>query len=279
MHISSTHIRNAVLGLCIVLGLSGCNLFTTMHSDGKESNSHVLVADGKAAMSRGDYVKAAEYFRLGMEHNPRDSEARVGYTEAYLKAQGFSLGAFFDSLMSGMDSDGGDDIEFIVPAAWGVDTIAEVEAMLVEVIAALDPIALGQTEGPYKATDLNVNLNVGVFYAMKVSAQMQNLGGTFELQNFNIDENDIITDADGTSVTTWALPSTTLVGLEEAFLWIADANNLQPALSFITGIQSDISAAVIRLNAATATMENEDVAEMINSLTEMFGEWEVLAYQ
>lgn len=276
MNTFTSHIRYATLGLFITLSLSGCNLFTAMHSDGKESNSHVLVADGKAAMQRGDYVKAAEYFRLGMEHNPKDSEARVGYAEAYLKAQGFSLGSFFDTLMNTMNSEDGDDIEFIVPEAWGVSAVSEVVTMLTTVIAVLDPIALGQTEGPYKATDLNVNLNAGVFYALKVAAQMQELGGNFAIQGLS--KTDIpISGSDD-----WNLSQATLDKLQEDFLWIVDTSGsdpLQPALSFITGIQADISAAMQRLRVATANMENKDVAEMVAEMTRMFEDWETLAYQ
>ncbi|MBN1595480.1 tetratricopeptide repeat protein [candidate division FCPU426 bacterium] len=255
--------------LPLLLTLSGCNLFATMHSDGKESNSHVLVADGKAAISRGDYVKAAEYFRLACEHNPRDSEARMGYAEAYLRAQGFSLGEFMNTLLSTLDQDSGSNevVELIHPADWGVSSMAEVEQILATLVFTLDPIALGQTDGPYRFDDVNVNLTAGLFYALKVAARMQTLAGTFSIQMF---------DKDSAEVAAWGLSASVLNQLSQEFLWLADSGGNQPLPSFIISIQNDVHAAVARLRVAAANSKAEDT---INDILDLFADWDILAYQ
>jgi len=268
--------RYSVFILVCVFFIAGCNLFTTMHSDGKESNSHVLVADGKAAMQRGDYVKAAECFRLAMEHNPKDSEARVGFAEAYLKVpdpdnptKGFSLGEFINSLMSAINSDSSDitDMELIVPSHWGVETIAEVEQILTTLIQTLDPIALGNTEGPYQSTDVNVNLATGLFYVLRIAVQMQSLAGDFSIQMLQKSSPEVVN---------LNLPQSVLDQLPDEFLWVLDSSGNQPSTSFITSIQNDISTAVSRLQVAASNSTSKD---MIEEIIDMFDDWETLAYQ
>jgi hypothetical protein len=256
---------------------TGCNLFSAMHTDGKESNASVLVADGKAAMKRGDYVKAAEYFRLAIEHNSRNSEARVGYAEAYLQAQGFSLGEFINSLFSGMDSESGSGgIEFVDPAHWGVATLAEVEQILQTLIFVLEPIALGQTDGPYAVTDFNVNLTTGLFYILLVAAQMQGLGGSYQMQKFNKYESDGVTIS--AVVAGWGLPVSILNQLPDEFLWIADSGGNQPSPGFLISIQSSISLGLARLRIA-ANNASSSSQEILNDIIDLFDDWEILAYQ
>ncbi|MCD4814178.1 hypothetical protein K8S19_10870 [bacterium] len=259
-----------VIGVLFISSLTGCNLFTTMHNDGKESNASVLVADGHAAMSKGDYVKAAEYFRLACEHDSVSSEARVGYAEAYMKAQGFSLGEFVNVLMSALESDSGDSIELLVPSHWGVTTMAEVEVMLRTLIAVLDPVALGQTSGPYVSTDATINLTLGIFYILKITAKIEVISTDFAITSLNKTTDSVLLAG--------LFSPALLAQLPEDFYWLLDSANNQPSLGFITDMQIDIDSAMARLQTA-AEHSGSGTQELITDVMTMFEDWQTLAYQ
>jgi len=245
--------------------LSGCNLFSGMHHDGVETNSHVLVADGKAALDRGDYANAAEYFRLAIKHNPQDSEARVGYAEAYLKAHGFSLGSFINSFVSQMDNEDQENLELVVPTDWGCADFSALTQMLSTLIDTLDPIAQGQTQGPYRSNDFNVNINTGLFYILKIVSTIQSISADFEFKIMS-----------KTDWGTLGIPQATLDQLPDEFMWMVTSTNELPSADFLTQMQTDIDAGIARLQTAA---DNSSSQEMIEEIIDMFDDWQILAYQ
>lgn len=267
--------RYTTITLTVLLGaaiwLSGCNFFSGLHSDGKDSSSTVLVADGQAALQRNDYANAAEYFRLAVEHNPQNSEARVGYAQAVLRAQGFSLGRFATSFITAMSADSGSDpsdYEILVPDQWGVTTFTEVEQIFTQMINLLDPVVLGATVGPYQATDVNLNLTVGIFYVLRILARLETLSSDFNIQSLNKSNDSAVIAALG-------LSAGTLAQLPDDFLWILDSLNNQPPLAFLLSMQTDITTAIQRLQTAADHADND----MIQEIADMFKDWETLAYQ
>ncbi len=254
----------------ILLGLlNGCNLFSGMHHDGVESNSHVLVADGKAALDRGDYANAAEYFRLAIKHNPQDSEARVGYAEAYLKAHGFSLGGFINSFISKMEEEDQESLELAVPTEWGCADYNELHQLLSTLIDTLDPIALGQTQGPYRHNDLNVNINTGIFYILKIATRIQMVSTDFEIKMLTKGSTEV-------NNLNPPIPPAVLAELPDEFTWIVDSSGNQPSADFMLQMQTDIDAGIARLKTAA---DNSSSQEMIEEIIDMFDDWQILAYQ
>ncbi len=261
--------RQSFLFLILLGMLNGCNLFSGMHHDGVETNSHVLVADGKAALIRGDYANATEYFRLAIKHNPRDSEARVGYAEAYLKAHGFSLGNFINSFISKMDDEDQENLELAVPTEWGCADYDELIGLLSTLIDTLDPIALGQTEGPYRYNDLNVNINAGIFYIMKIAGRIQTISTEFEIKTLTKGSTEV-------NNLNPPIPPAVLAELPDEFMWIVDSGGNQPSADFLTQMQSDIDTGLARLQTAA---DNSSSKEMIEDIIDMFDDWQILAYQ
>lgn len=266
-----TRMRLVGVGLLLTAAgvLAGCNFLAGLHSDGKESNAHVLVADGKAALGRGDYTLAVRYFRLAGENNPRDAEARVGYAEARMRAQGFSLGEFANTFLNAVKSSSGSaqNFDFLVPAQWGVATFAEIEALLTELIAVLDPVVLGQTDGPYRPTDVNLNLTAGVLYLLRIVAQAETLSSDFSIQTLT----------QGTpEVAALGLDPALLAQLPQEFLWLVDSSGQQPPAAFLTSMQADIDAALQRLQVAAA---NSVARALIDDVITQFDPWQLLANQ
>ncbi len=265
--------RYTTITLTVLLGaaiwLSGCNFFSGLHSDGKDSSSTVLVADGQAALRRNDYANAAQYFSLAMEHDPNNSEARVGYAHAILRVQGFSLGQFATSFMTAMmaeNSSNPSDYEILVPGHWGVTTYTELERIFTEMIYTLDPVVLGATHGPYHATDVNLNLTVGIFYILRIQARLEVLNSDFSIQSLN---------KSSPEVAALGLRPSVLAQLPDDFLWILDSLNDQPPLPFLLSMQTDITKAIQRLQTAADHADND----MIQEIADMFKDWKTLAYQ
>lgn len=271
-------IRNKVgfylsLALVLPIMLAGCggnkNLFAPMHSDGVESNPIVLVADGKAALARGDYTNAEKYFKLAMEHGPTNAEARVGYAEAFLKTKGFSLGKFTTGALDMMNSSSSSSeaIKLLSPEDWGVADFTELEAVLVEVINTLDPIAQGQTDGTIKATDVDVNLTAGLFYVLRFALEIEQLLTSFEIKTVSKTSPEVVA---------LGLPTSILDQLPDEFLWFFDDLDQQPDLSVIGQIESLVDTGMVRLRVAAA---NSASGELITQVIDMFADWEVLADQ
>lgn len=260
----------------VLVMVAGCgknkNFFAPLHSDGVESNASVLVADGKAALDRGDYEAAEKYFGLAKFHNPKNSEALVGYAEAYLKKEGFSLGTLITSLLNrleDLDDGSGSTLELVQPADWGQDSVADLMTLFNTVIETLEPIPAGQAEGPISSLDVDVNATSGLFYLLSFALDVEALSTDYQLQTLDRTDPDVIALID----------PAILAQLPDEFLWFVNETGgtlTQPPISFINTIEYKLNTGLERLNQAAANTSSEDIVKMI---TELFEDWDTLADQ
>ncbi len=259
-----------IIPLLLVIGCGqNRNFFAPLHSDGIESNASVLVADGKAALERGDYGSAETYFGLAKLHNPKNSEARIGYAEAYLKSHGFSLGTFVVRLLDQLnDQSAGQTFAFIQPADWGQANLADLNDIFQTVIDCLDPIALGLTEGPVSSLDIDVNLTTGMFYILSFGLELETLSTQYEVVTLPKSE---------VQASLPTVPSTVWDQLPDEFLWFKDITSSDlPTLADITQFKTDINNGLARLRVAASQSSSPD---MLNQVIDLFNNWEQLANQ
>jgi len=254
------------LSLWIILtcafALSGCNILGTLHRDGVESNANVLTADGKAALGRGDYNNALEYFRLAVEHDPRNSDARLGYAEALLKSQHFDLGTFFNYLQT--DSSAPTQ-NLLMPADWGCADFTELVALFSTLVNVLDPIAQGLTRGPTPSNDMTLNLNVGLFYVLRMAARVQETAATtFEIQKFTKDTPEALA---------LGIDPVIYNQLPQDFYWITNA----PPSSLLTQVQADVDTGVLRLQTAAAN-SSANARQMVENIIDLFSSLQLQAH-
>lgn len=255
----STKLFLVAAGAFLLLG--GCNLWSGLHQDGKESNASVLVADGKAALARGDYNNARNYFSLAIQNDRASSEARVGYVEADLKVRKFDLVNFISTLVQLSESSSGTMPQVLIdPADWGVTTPAELTALYTTLINVLDPIPQGRTHGPIQAGNPTVNLDAGFFYILRTAARAQTISTSFTVAQFQkgSPEAAALLAADPILAAVYA-------GLPESFYWITSG----PTPAELVSLQADIDLGVARLRTASAN-SSAGVRETIDELIEMF---------
>lgn len=245
------------------------NFFAPLHSDGIESNASVLVADGKAALGRNDYGSAETYFGLAKLHDPKSSEARVGYAQAYLKSHGFSLGTFVVRLLDQLnDQAAGETFPFIRPADWGQDSPADLKDVFQTVIDCLDPIALGLTEGPVSSLDIDVNLTSGMFYILSFGLEVQTLSAQYDLVTLSKSE---------VQASLPTVPASVWDQLPDEFLWFKDLDtSTLPTLADITQFKTNINNGLARLRVAASQSSSPD---MVNQIIDLFNNWAELANQ
>lgn len=250
-----------------MLLVAGCNFWSGlgMHHDGVESNSTVLTADGQAALDRGDYQRAMDYFKLAVQHDPKNSEARLGYAEARIRLQGFNIVNFIQTLKNSSEQGGsGSSPNLVNPADWGCADFTSTITLFDELLGALDPITQGFTHGPVASTDVTANLNTGFLHILRAAARVQATSLTYEIQQLS---KGSITDPQaqlGISQSDWDQIRNFI---PDSFYWIVTP---VPVLSLLSSIQSDISSGVHCLDtAASQAPSNQtmhDVVDMFKSL-------------
>jgi hypothetical protein len=257
--------RLTYASLFSLMFIGGCNLFGNMHNDGMDSDTSVLMADGNAALTRGDYNNAVVYFNRALDHDAGNSEARVGLAEAMVKSKQFNLADFIKTLMKNSNNQGsgsgsGSTLQLINLADWHCATYAELVSFYTDLINVLDPIALGQTHGLYGSNDLNVNLNVGFIYVLRMAAQLQDLTAVaYQVQQMS--KSSTTAAALGISQAQFDL-------LPESFYWISPT----PPATVLTQLQADIDTGIARLRTAAAATESK---KMINDMIDMFSSLQV----
>jgi hypothetical protein len=271
-----------LLGL---LALPGCNLFTDMHTDGADSNAAVLVADGKAALGRGDYSNAVIYFQRAVDYDPGNSDAREGLAEATVKAKHINLAGFIQTLVANsQNSNNGNNSpgpgmsnvpHLIKLSDWNCSTWDDLEQFFTNIINALDPIALGQTHGTYAANDPTINLNVGFIYLLRSAARVQAVT-TASYQVVQISKNNMGTPADLVAYVSANLGITIQMNitqdqynqLPDSFYWISPS----PPVAIFSQIQTDVNTGLVRLQVAANTTTSK---KMIDDITKMFSSLQV----
>ncbi len=254
--------RIRLIGLLGLLLVTGCNLFGTMHDDGKASDASVLTADGQSALARGDYNNAVVYFNRALDHDAGSSEARYGLAEALVKRQKFNLVDFIKTLTkkSGSGSGSSSTLQLINLPDWHCATYTDLVDFYTQLINVLDPIALGQTHGLYGRNDVNVNLNVGFIYVLRMAARMQELtAASYQVQQLS---------KSSTTAAALGITQAQFDALPSSFYWITPT----PSTAVLTQLQTDIDAGIARLRVAAAATESK---KMINDLIDMFSSLQV----
>jgi hypothetical protein len=248
--------------------LPSCNLFTNMHVDGSATDASILVADGQAAMSRGDYTQAADYFEKAITANPQNSRARVGYAKAFLKNQGFNFANFFQTFIDQMDSGGSGSIDFINPPDWGCATYAEVVTVLTTVLDSLDPIARNLCDGEVAATDPTINLNAGFLYMLRVVATVKVWNTSAAMEQESKSEADSTNGASlGLTPVEYAAIS---ASLPDTFWWVSPL----PALGIRTTLQTDMDRSIARIQTAMLQSTN---SQLYQDFLDFFSGLEILS--
>jgi hypothetical protein len=263
--------------LFALMALPGCNLFTDMHHDGSDSNASVLVADGRSALARGDYNNAVVYFQRALDYDAGSSDAREGLAEAMVKAKGFNLAAFIQTLSTNsQNSSTSNSIPQLIKLTdWNCATWAELEKFYTDLINALDPIALGQTHGTYAANDPTVNLNVGFLYLLRTAARVQAVtSATYQV--VQISKNSMGSPAALVAYVSAHLGITIQMNITQAqfdslpdtFYWISPT----PPVAIFTQTQADVNTGISRLQLAANTATSK---KMINDIINMFASLQV----
>jgi hypothetical protein len=246
------------MGITGILGGCSANPLSGMHHDGVESNASVLTADGQAALDRGDYDHAVAYFKLAIQHDPRNSAARVGYAEAELKRLHFNLVDFFNSIATSTNNSGGSapqTADLLQPQDWGCADMAALTTLLSTLIAVLDPIAMGQTDGPVARGDVTLNLNVGLFYMLRMAARVQEMSATITVQKYT----------KGTpEAAALGIPAAVYDLLPNDFYWVGNATQTQ-----LLQVQADTDAGIARLQTA-ANNTTEGARKQLLDLINLF---------
>ena len=247
------------VGMFLVFSLAGlsagCNLWSGLHKDGVESNANVLVADGQAALDRGDYTHARDYFALAVGQDPRNAEARVGYVRAELKRRNFNLVNLVRTIMDSAE-DGGESLDILDPADWGAEDMTALVALFDEFLGALDPITQGLTEGAVRHDNVTVLLDTAFFYAFRFAARAQEVSTTYELVQFS--KSDVTPSDPGLTPAEFSL---VFPLLPEEFWWLDNA----PSTALLTQLAADINAAVARLEAAAYYSDgNELILDLLD---------------
>lgn len=68
----------------VLLGLTACNVYEFTHELGSSNDVNVLISDGNAAQSQGNYALAAEIFGKVLALQTNNSRGMVGYSTAVL---------------------------------------------------------------------------------------------------------------------------------------------------------------------------------------------------
>ena len=243
------------LGILLV-GLAGCsaNPLAGMHHDGVETNASVLTADGRAALLRGDYTHAAQYFSAAIAQNPRLSEARVGWAEAELKRRNFNLANFLHVIAEGNSSISPSAL--LKPSDWGCQDSAELAAFFASLIDVLDPVAQGLTDGVVRSQNVTLNLNVGLFYVLYMGASIESFSPVLKVRKFTKGTPEALA---------LGIPQSVYDQLPNEFYWITPG----PTLAQLQQVQSCIDHGITRLQTA-ASNSSGDTREQINRIIDLF---------
>lgn len=254
--ISSFFLGFFTLGL---LALAGCsaNPLAGMHQDGVESNSNVLTADGNAALARGDYDRAVRYFQLAIEHDPTNSEARMGWAQAELKRRQFDVVQFYQTLSTSSQGGSTTPSTLIAPADWGCADTPALITLFDTFIGVLDPIALGLTQGPVARNQVTLNLDLGLFYVLRMASRAQNLSTTIQVLKYTKGTPEALA---------LGIPSAVYDLLPQEFYWVSNATTGQLLL-----VQADIDAGIARLETAAANSSaGSNAQKQLRDLIDLF---------
>ncbi|MFH1239293.1 MAG: hypothetical protein V1653_04170 [bacterium] len=189
-------VKKIVLYLVIAsfaVTLTACsdfNLFSWAHKKGSSADKDVLISDGEVALNKKDYNDAKTYFEKVLEGDPNNSVALYGYTQAVMGASGLGLAdiisAVIQQSVTGSAPSLGDynyvfypspkfgAVSDLLPATLDLKKLYDTSVAL---IPKLKKIADGQGDGVIPADDVDVNVNLGVYLALRAVCELLDTNG------------------------------------------------------------------------------------------------------
>jgi len=154
-----------ILGFCI----SGCgktfNIFGWTHAEGKSKDPDVLLQDADAALAKGDYQVAMDYYNKVIDSDPDNSLARYGYVTAYMKQEfkDMNISELLTQL-SNSDSESGGMLIDESKINLSTQDLIDMGNVLVNY---LDDSATGNWDGEISSTDVGMNVNLAFGYMLQ----------------------------------------------------------------------------------------------------------------
>lgn len=176
--------------LLLVPLATGCNIFEWTVDD---SSFDALMADGREAIQAADYARAEEKFAAAMELRPQSAEARYHLAKAAVLNADVDVFSLVQTLTD--DASGAPGAESGASGIFGFDipvanSIYRVNALVVD---ALEPIRVGETEGPF--SDANVDLDLALAYTLRGILRLRDTNGDgvidasdVSLEDFGLDD-------------------------------------------------------------------------------------------
>ncbi|MFH1824943.1 MAG: hypothetical protein ABH873_06955 [Candidatus Firestonebacteria bacterium] len=166
-----------VVVVVFMLFISGCtNFYGWVHKKG-EGDADSLIADARAAMTRGEYNNAVSYYAKAMELDSRKSKARYGHAVAYIKSIRFNV----VTLANRLNYTSSTPVDFINPSDFGLSTLSDLEQLVDTLLTDLDPIRGGICDGVISPTDAEVNLTISISKILKAGVLIKKLSGSHTL--------------------------------------------------------------------------------------------------
>jgi hypothetical protein len=192
-------VKKLALYLLIVscsLTLTACgdfNLFSWAHKKGSSADKDVLISDGQVALSKKDFNNAQNYFQQVLNGDPTNSEALYGYVQATMGASGLGLADIISAviqqsvtgsappLLSQGDYKNIFDaspkmgaLSDLLPATLDLKKLYDTSVAL---IPNLKKIADGNGDGVIPADDVDVNVNLAVYLALRGVCEVLDTNG------------------------------------------------------------------------------------------------------
>lgn len=190
------------LGLVGLLTLSGCkndNLFGGLHKEGS-GDAASLLADGQAALARGDYADAEAYFRSSLAQNPSSAQALYGAAVATMGNSGLDIGQLVSNLTTQGTPGGAPAFsQALAGASVGAPgapsgtsileqlDVAKLDAAVEKSLCYLERIRQGYSDGTISRSNANLLINLGLLHLIRAATQIAGLGEirkSFDQQEF-----------------------------------------------------------------------------------------------
>ena len=266
-----------VLSVAVAFLATGCgksfNIFGFTHKSGGSDDSIVLVADAQSAYENGDYAEAERLYLQAITANPRDSKARLGYVQAFIRNSGLdiislaqnaanqkSVARLTPGFFSQAPSTNG---YWLFPkdptASYGI-TLARIEGIYQVIIDHFTPVINGETDMPAEDVPPIVYVNRAFAYLLKGAIRIvdKNLDGSVDylVWHDNVSGEDWVYSSDETT----RITASPLTAAEEA-----------AAMADLNAAIADLETARDRSLAKEASVWQEAI-DALNSVKNMINE-------
>lgn len=185
--------RSGLWGILACLFLvGGCNNIWEWAVD--DESFDALMADGREAIQLADYARAEEKFAAAVEKRPSSADARYHLAKAAVLNAEVDVFSLVQTLTDGATAGGADAgasgvFGLDVPVA---NSIYRVNAVVLD---ALEPIRVGETEGPF--SDAKVDLDLAVAYTLRAILRLRDTNGDGVIDAADVSLDDFGLDDQG----------------------------------------------------------------------------------